>query len=119
MLWSALLLPCPDDASPAIEAARQALAVWALQFTPRVAVADEAVLMEVAGSVRLFGGRRALAERVWHEGSELGVQRVAWAPNSLAALALARGGIDNGWCAPLVCTTRPNSPTSPSARWWR
>lgn len=106
MLWSALLLPCPDAAAPPIDAARQALAVWALQFTPRVAIADEAVLMEVAGSLRLFGGRRALAERVWHEGSELGVQRVAWAPNSLAALALARAGLGHGW---------PDSPTQPLA----
>jgi protein ImuB len=101
MLWSALLLPRPDDACPFIDAALQALAVWALQFTPRVAVADEAVVMEVAGSLRLFGGRRALAERVWAEGQELGVQRLAWAPNSLAALALARAGIQNGGRAPL------------------
>jgi protein ImuB len=92
MLWSALLLPCPDAASPPTDAARQALAVWALQFSPRVAVADEAVLIEVAGSLRLFGGRRALAERLWAEGQQLGVQRIAWAPNSLAALALARAG---------------------------
>ena len=102
MLWSALLLPCPDAAATPIDAARQALAVWALQFTPRVAIADEAVLMEVAGSLRLFGGRRALTERVWAESQELGVCQLAWAPNSLAALALARGGIDNGWCAPLA-----------------
>ncbi len=101
MLWSALLLPRPDDACPSIDAALQALAVWALQFTPRVAVADEAVVMEVAGSLRLFGGRRALAERVWAEGQELGVQRLAWAPNSLAALALARAGIQHDGRAPL------------------
>ena len=101
MLWSALLLPRPDDACPSIDAALQALAVWALQFTPRVAVADEAVVMEVAGSLRLFGGRRALAERVWAEGQELGVQHLAWAPNSLAALALARAGIQHGGRAPL------------------
>jgi protein ImuB len=103
MLWSALLLPCPDAASPPIDATRQALAIWALQFTPRIAVADEAVIMEVAGSLRLFGGRRALATRLWCEGSELGVQRMAWAPNSLAALALARSGIDHqnaGLCNP-------------------
>jgi protein ImuB len=101
MLWSALLLSRPDDACPSIDAALQALAIWALQFTPRVAVADEAVVMEVAGSLRLFGGRRALAERVWAEGQELGVQRLAWAPNSLAALALARAGIQHGGRAPL------------------
>jgi len=102
MRWSALLLPCPDGTSPPIDAARQALAVWALQFTPRVAVADEAVLMEVAGSLRLFGGQRALAKRVRAQAGELGVCQLAWAPNSLAALALARAGTANGLHAPLA-----------------
>jgi protein ImuB len=66
-----------------------------------VALADDAVLMEVAGSVRLFGGRRALRDRVWGEGQELGVGQLAWAPNSLAALALARAGRENGLRGPL------------------
>lgn len=102
MLWSALLLPVPsDDAPPPIDPALQALAIWALQFTPRVALAADAVLMEVAGSVRLFGGRRALRDRVWSEGQELGVCQLAWAPNSLAALALARAGVENGFRSPL------------------
>jgi protein ImuB len=104
MLWSALLLPPPsaDTAPPPIEPATlQALAIWALQFTPRVTLADDAVLMEVAGSVRLFGGKRALRERVWGEGRELGVGQLAWAPNSLAALALARAGRENGLRGPL------------------
>ena len=104
MLWSALLLPPPsDDTAPPIEspATLQALAIWALQFTPRVALADDAVLMEVAGSVRLFGGRRALRDKVWGEGQELGVGQLAWAPNSLAALALARAGRENGLRGPL------------------
>lgn len=79
----------------------QAVAIWALQFTPRVAFADGAVLMEVAASVRLFGGKRALRDRVWGEGQELGVGQLAWAPNSLAALALARAGRENGLRGPL------------------
>ncbi|RJP65448.1 MAG: DNA polymerase Y family protein [Comamonadaceae bacterium] len=53
--------------------------------------------MEVEASVRLFGGRRALRDRVWAEGRELGVAQLAWAPNGLAALALARAGIENGF----------------------
>ncbi|WP_374412362.1 DNA polymerase Y family protein [Hydrogenophaga sp.] len=101
MLWSALLLPPPDDRALPTDAALQALALWALQFTPRVAVADEAVVMELAASVRLFGGWQALRERVRVEGAELGVGRIAWAPNSLAALALARAGIDHGFDRPL------------------
>lgn len=103
MLWSALLPSPSAGTAPPIEAAPQrALATWALQFTPRVALADEAVLMEVAASVRLFGGRRALRDRVFHEARELGVAQLAWAPNGLAALALARAGIENGIQCPLA-----------------
>lgn len=103
MLWSALLpSPTAGTAAPPTEATPQrALATWALQFTPRVALADEAVLMEVEASVRLFGGRRALRDRVLGEGRELGVAQLAWAPNGLAALALARAGIENGFKRPL------------------
>jgi protein ImuB len=57
--------------------------------------------MEVEASLRLFGGKRALRERVWSEGQELGVGQLAWAPNSLAALALARAGRENGVRGPL------------------
>jgi len=102
MLWSALLLPPPDDTASPTDAALQALAVWALQFTPRVAVADEAVVMELAASVRLFGGWRALRERFVADGRELGVSQIAWAPNGLAALALARAGAQNGFDGPLA-----------------
>ena len=96
MLWSALLLPTAPT-TPSTEAARRAVATWALQFTPRVALADGAVLMEVAASVRLFGGKRALRDRVVAESADVGVAQVAWAPNSLAALALARAGLENGF----------------------
>lgn len=101
MLWSALLPRTDDPVSP-IDTALEALAIWALQFTPRVAVADEAVVMEVAASVRLFGGQQALAERVQREGREVGVERLAWAPNSLAALALARADRSMDLQAPLA-----------------
>lgn len=100
MLWSALLLPSAPTA-PCTEAARRAVATWALQFTPRVALADGAVLMEVAASVRLFGGKRALRDRVVADSPDVGVAQVAWAANSLAALALARAGIENGFKQPL------------------
>jgi hypothetical protein len=39
MLWAALLLsPPPDDTPPSNDDALRGLAIWALQFTPRVAV---------------------------------------------------------------------------------
>lgn len=102
MLWAALLLPHAPDGTPPPTEALHGLASWALQFTPRVAVLDEAVLMEVEASVRLFGGKRALRERVLQGVGELGVVALAWAPTSLAALALARAGIENGMRKPLA-----------------
>ncbi len=92
MWWSALLPPAlpPGIEAGAASPVAQALALWALRFTPRVARLDEAVVMEVAASLRLFGGAQALRERVHAEATELGATRIAWAPNSLAALALAR-----------------------------
>lgn len=106
MLWAALLPPSPTtDESRRIEAL-SGLATWALQFTPRVAVvepasASPAVVLEVEASVRLFGGRRRLAERV-HEALDLGVRRVAWAPTSLGAVALARADHFDGITKPLA-----------------
>lgn len=118
MLWAALLLP-PDprsasDSAPEAAAPEAALAeapapvspaelaLWALQFTPRVARRDEAVLMELAASQRLFGGRRALRERVHRLAAPLGVARIGWAPTALAALAFARAGVHNGFARPLT-----------------
>ena len=101
MLWAAMLLPPrPDEALPSAEALR-AVAIWALQFTPRVAVCEDTVLMEVEASARLFGGRRALRDRMVQEGRDLGVSSVAWAVNSLAAQAFARAGLENGFKRPL------------------
>lgn len=102
MLWAALRLPfVPDGTSRPNDEALGGLAIWALQFTPRVAVLDEAVVMDVAASTRLFGGKRALRDRVLHESRELCVVQLSWASNSLAALALARAGIENGFKKPL------------------
>ncbi|OYT92269.1 MAG: DNA polymerase [Burkholderiales bacterium PBB3] len=104
MLWTALLLPpcasAPTPNPPSSDALR-AVAIWGLQFAPRVAISEDAVLIEVEASTRLFGGRRALRDRVVSEAKELGVRQVAWATNSMAAHALARCGIENGFRKPL------------------
>lgn len=102
MLWAALSLPLSSDKSPPSDDQLRGLAIWALQFTPRVAVLDESVVMEVEASTRLFGGKRALRDRVVHESVDLGVASVAWAPTSLAALALARVGKENGVRRPIA-----------------
>jgi protein ImuB len=88
MWWCAL-----RPSTPGTEPAQRALALWAQAYTPRVTLVDEAVLMELAGSARLFGGREGLRRRVQTESHELlGAPDMAWAPNGLAALALARMG---------------------------
>jgi len=106
MLWAALL---PDklasDESRRTDAV-SGLATWCLQFTPLVAVIEPqselpAVVMEVEASVRLFGGKRKLVERVRDEVGDLGVRQLSWARTSLAAVALARAGKSNGFAKPL------------------
>ena len=74
--WAALL-PTPLPASPyllksAIDTA--SLGVWALQFTPRVAVLEDAVVAEMAGSARLFGDMAHLHALVEAGAVELGAK---------------------------------------------
>ncbi|RZL36640.1 MAG: DNA polymerase Y family protein [Rubrivivax sp.] len=87
MRWLALC--CKPDA-PAGDA--DALAWLALSFTPRVARLEEAVVAEMSGSLRLFGGARALRGRLQSQAELAGLAlgAMAWAPTALAALALAR-----------------------------
>ena len=96
--WAALRTSSPH---PSSSTDRQGLALWALQFTPRVAHLDEAVVMELAASMRLFGGEAALHARVTEEALLLGAQSIAWAPTSLAAMAFARSGVTDGFEGPL------------------
>lgn len=109
MLWAALL----PDALPSDESRRteawSGLATWCLQFTPRVAVIEPlsewpAVVMELEASVRLFGGKRKLVQRIKDECGDVGARQLSWAPTSLAAVALANSGISNGFAKPLQQT---------------
>ena len=76
-------------------AALERIAAWAIQFTPAVSVAaPDEVLLEIAGSLALFGGLKPL----WHEISEglraLGyAAALASAPTPLAAQWFARAGL--------------------------
>jgi protein ImuB len=69
------------------------LAAWACQFTPRVSLEPpDALLAEVEGSLRYFGGRDALATALECGLAELGLQAsLAAAPTARAALWRARG----------------------------
>lgn len=70
------------------------LATWAGKFTPRVSLEPpDAVLLEIKGSRRLFGGLAALAEQVVVGAREQGVAPwIALAPTPRAALWFARSG---------------------------
>lgn len=61
-----------------------------MQFSPRVCVQEEAVLLEVQDSLRLFGGQRALLQGVRAQAAGQGAGALAVAPTALAALALLR-----------------------------
>lgn len=69
-----------------------ALGWLALSFTPRVARLEDAVVAEVSASLRLFGGARALRQRLQARAALAGqtVGALAWAPTARGALALAR-----------------------------
>ena len=104
-----------------------ALATWALQFTPRVALLEDAVVLEVYACLRLFGGAKALRRLVARDARQLGCQRMAWAPTSLAALALARAMQPDGFREPLAALldrlplttlSAAASRISPSCRGW-
>ncbi len=98
MRWIALQACIPADAAPPMidtSGAQQALAAVALGFTPRVALVDECVLLEVSGSLRLFGGlgplaaRLALAAHQLYESNQLPSQ-VIRAQGATSLIAIGR-----------------------------
>jgi len=101
MLWVALHFPqlrrqalSRGHAPPEPEReALAAVAAWACQFTPRVSLEPpQALLMEVEGSLRYFGGRWKFLARLRAGLPRLGFEaRIAEAPTARAALWMARG----------------------------
>ncbi len=79
---------------PAVEQqALQQLCAWAYQFTPVLApLPPDGLIMEVRGSLGLFGGLHGLLSRLRRELRQLGFQSVAFgtAPTPTAAHWLAR-----------------------------
>ncbi|MES2423563.1 MAG: DNA polymerase Y family protein [Pseudomonadota bacterium] len=91
MHWLALLPTTPPDAADTANAQR--LLGWqALRFTPRVALQDEAVLLEVAASARLFGGLRALVQQLAAlvDEEKMPLASAEWAYGATSLLALGR-----------------------------
>ena len=85
--------------NPAAEAAALVtVATGATQFTPAVTLAPpDAVLVEIGGSLRLFGGLPKLVAELSAVARDLGYHvRLALAPTPIAALLFARAGEKSG-----------------------
>jgi protein ImuB len=87
MLWVALHFP------GLLPGAIEPIAAWACQFTPRVALEPpQAVLLEVEGSLRYFGGLEACLAKLRAGLGDMEIEAsLAVAPTARAALWLARG----------------------------
>jgi protein ImuB len=83
--------PAPSLASPEVALTIEALGWWALQFTPRVAWLDEALLLEISACERLWGGQQQLMRLMtaWNPVPGSRIQKVQGA-TSLVALARLR-----------------------------
>lgn len=81
MHWIALR-PCSEPTDP------QAITWWALRFSPRVARVEDAWLLEVSASERLFGGRQALRQRLL--ASNPALPPVQWSYGTTSLVALGR-----------------------------
>jgi protein ImuB len=76
--------------------ALEGLALWAEQFTPTLCLAEpDALLLEIGGCLKLFGGLETLVGQVRAGLAELGFDAgIACAPTPAGALMLARNGLD-------------------------
>lgn len=107
MSLSAAIALCPDlqawPRDPAAERrALERIAGWAGQFTPMVSIdAPDAVLLEIEGSLALFGGLSALQLRLSQGLAELGyAAAIATAPTPGAARLLTRADISRAVTGP-------------------
>lgn len=98
MHWMALQAP-PEPSRPAgdnapgadgptaLADALSALGWWALQFTPKVARLEDALLLELSASERLWGGRAPLLRRIFEADKPVAPVRHAQGATSLIAFA--------------------------------
>jgi protein ImuB len=92
-LHSGLKILARDAAAE--QAALERIAAWAIQYTPAASIAPPAsVLLEIAGSLGLFGGLPRLCVLIERGIAELGYSAcAACAPTPLAAQWFARAGL--------------------------
>jgi protein ImuB len=79
--------PLVSGAAELLVDSRTALGWWALRFTPMVARVEEALVLEVSGSERLFGGRAGLVHQLF---AHPPVAALRHAQGATSLLALAR-----------------------------
>ena len=86
MLWVALQA-LPEPAPAELADGGTALGWWALQFTPKVARVEDALLLELSASERLWGGRSALLRHIHAADKPVAGVHFARGASSLIALA--------------------------------
>ncbi|SDL95150.1 protein ImuB [Oryzisolibacter propanilivorax] len=84
--WLAWQLPPCEAPDPGVPTAARGW--WALGFTPCVAILEEALVLEVSGTLRLWGGLPALRTRLHHAAPGAPDVR-CWAEGATAQQALA------------------------------
>lgn len=78
-------------AAAAEQTALEQLAAWAGQYTSQISLQADGLLLEIGGSLALFGGLAALREEIAHGLRDLGYHpRLGIAPTPLGAWLLAR-----------------------------
>ncbi|MCX7224534.1 MAG: DNA polymerase Y family protein, partial [Burkholderiales bacterium] len=92
----------PPDGLAGLADVWSALGWWALQFTPRVARLDDAVLLEVSASERLWGGRARLRHLLLESNQAPALVQHAEGATSLIAKARLLPGLSH--------TTAPELP---------
>ncbi len=122
MHWIALR-PAPEAAASGPDGAQAAalvdthtaLAWWALQFTPLVARVEDALVLEVSASERLFGGRLALLDLIFKQNQPVAPVEYAQGATSLVALARLWSGASGPAVDDLplhtLAAARPHLPT--------
>ncbi|WP_114968922.1 Y-family DNA polymerase [Rhodoferax ferrireducens] len=76
-----------EGGSPALVDVLSALGWWALQFTPKVARLEDALLLEVSASERLWGGRQALIRHIFESNKPPATVQYAQGATSLIAFS--------------------------------
>ncbi|WP_413880803.1 hypothetical protein [Candidatus Aalborgicola defluviihabitans] len=94
MHWIALQPASDALDAPVLTDATSAWAWWALQFTPLVARLEDALLLEVSASQRLFGGVDALLAKILYQlgCSPRGIYTGRYFFNSVCAAAMPAFG---------------------------